>query len=83
MIEALDAVGHVGLGLVSCSIHLSCCSFDLQRGEEALHRGIVPDVACPAHGADDAVAAIGGMQQRIGPSSSVAIAGASVTTDNA
>jgi hypothetical protein len=56
-------------------------SFDLQRGEESLHRRIVPDVAVLAHPTDNAVigdqalelfagllaAAIGMTQQRVRP----------------
>ena len=80
IIEALDVIEHIGLGFVPRPIGLARRSLGLQRGEEALHRRIVPDVARAAHRADDAVighqalellagvlaAAIGVMQQRIG-----------------
>ena len=45
IVEALDVVEHVRLGLISCSVQLSCRSFCLERREEALHRRIVPDIA--------------------------------------
>ena len=49
IVEALDVIEHVGFGLVSRAILLVRRPFGLERGEEALHRGIVPDVAGPAH----------------------------------
>ena len=84
IVETFNVVEDIGLGFISRSIKLPCRSFGLERGEEALHRRIVPHVACPAHGADDAVishqplelfagvlaAPIGVMQQRIGPAAS-------------
>src|SRR6266702_3987550 len=45
IVEALDVVEHVGLGLIPRPVHLARCSLGLQRREEALHRRIVPDVA--------------------------------------
>jgi len=53
-VEPLDVVEHVCLGLVSRSIVLARRAFGFQRREEALHRGIVPDVAGSAHAAHDA-----------------------------
>lgn len=47
IVEALDVVEHVGSGLVSGSVHFARSPFGLQRGEEALHRRIVPDVDLP------------------------------------
>ena len=44
IVEALDVVEHVGLGLVACSVHLARCSLGLQRREEAFHHRVVPDV---------------------------------------
>ena len=45
IIDALDVIEHVGLGLDSRAVRLARRAFGLQRGEEALHRCIVPDVA--------------------------------------
>ena len=55
IVEALDVIEHVGFGLVSRAVHLARRPFDLERGEEALHRGIVPDVGHPAHATGHAV----------------------------
>lgn len=55
VIEALDVLEHVGLGLVPRPVRLAGRSLGFQRGEEALHRRIIPDIARPAHGAGDAV----------------------------
>ena len=45
IVEALDVVEHIGLGLVACAVRLARRSLSLQRREEAFHRRIVPDVA--------------------------------------
>ena len=45
IVEALDIVEHIGPGLIACPIDLTPDALDLERGEEALHRGIVPAVA--------------------------------------
>ncbi len=80
VVEALDVIEHIGLGLIPCPVCFARGSLCLERGEEALHRRIVPDVARAAHAAGDAVVgdealelfagvlatAIGMMQQRIG-----------------
>jgi hypothetical protein len=42
IVEALDVVEHVGLGLVACPVRFACRSFGFQRREEALHRRIIP-----------------------------------------
>ncbi len=55
IVEALDVIKHIGLGLGSCTVHLRGRAFGLQRGEEALHHRIVPDIACPTHAAGDPV----------------------------
>ena len=55
VVEPLDIVEHVGPGLVSGAIHLASDALGFQRGEEALHRRIVPDIAGPAHAASDAM----------------------------
>ncbi len=55
VVEALDVIEHVGLGLGSSAVHLCGRAFSFQRGEEALHHRIVPDVARPTHAAGDAV----------------------------
>ena len=55
IIEALDVIEHVRFGLVSRAVRLVRRPFGLERGEEVLHRGIVPDVVGPAHATDHAV----------------------------
>src|SRR5271168_5499426 len=55
IIEAFDVVEHISLGLVARPIRFARRALGLQRGEEALHRRIVPDVARTAHRADNAV----------------------------
>ena len=55
IIEALNVVEYVGLGLDSRTVRLGCRAFSLQRGEDALYRRIVPDVAGPVHATGDAV----------------------------
>ena len=41
--------------LASSRVRYKRCSFGLERGEEALHRRVVPDIARAAHRADHAV----------------------------
>jgi hypothetical protein len=48
IIEALDVIEYVSLGLITRPIGLARCALGLERGEEALHRCIVPDIACTA-----------------------------------
>ena len=55
IIEALDIVEHIGSRLVASSICPARGPFGLERGEEALHDGIVPHVAGPAHAAGNAM----------------------------
>ena len=55
IVEAFDVIEHVGLGLIARAINLPCCSLGFERREEALHCGIVPDVAGSAHRTNDAV----------------------------
>lgn len=45
IVEALDVIEQVRFGLISRAVRLVRRSFGLERGEEALHRGIVPAVA--------------------------------------
>src|ERR1700728_707449 len=45
IVEALDVIEHVSLGILPGSIGFARCALGLQRREEALHRGVVPDVA--------------------------------------
>ncbi len=54
VVEALDIVVHIGLGIVPSAIDLAGGAFGLERGEEALHGRVVPDIAGPAHRAGDA-----------------------------
>ena len=79
IVEAVDVVEHIGLGLVPRSVDFTRRALGLERGEEALHRRIVADVARTTHRADHIViryqplklfaallvAAIRMMQQRI------------------
>src|SRR5260370_1865179 len=55
IVEAFDVIEHVSLGFVTHPIRLACCAGGFGRREEALHRGIVPNVARAAQRADDAV----------------------------
>jgi len=55
IVEVRNVIEHVGLGLGARPVGRARRSFDLQGGEEALHRRIVPDIASPAHTARDAV----------------------------
>lgn len=53
IVEALDVIEHVGPGLGSGTVHLPYRALGLERGEEALHHRIVPDVPGPTHAASD------------------------------
>ena len=55
IVEALDVVEHVGSGFVTRAIGFARRALGLERGEEALHRRVVPHVARPAHAADHAM----------------------------
>ena len=55
VVEALNVIEHIGLGLCPVAIRLARCSFRLERGEEALHRSIIPNIARSAHGTGDAI----------------------------
>ena len=55
IVEALNVIEHIGLSLVPRPVGLARRSFGLQRGEEALHRRIVPAIARTAHGTGDAM----------------------------
>jgi hypothetical protein len=55
IVEAFNVVEHVRFGFVARAVGLARNAFGFRRGEEALHRGIVPLVARAAHRADDAV----------------------------
>ena len=55
IIEALDVIKHVGFRLVTRAVRLVRRPFGLERGKEALHRGIVPAVAGSAHTTGHAV----------------------------
>src|SRR5207302_10321087 len=95
IVEALDVVEYISSRLTSGPVRFAPCAIGLQRREDALHRGIVPDVARTAHRTDDAVighqllellagilaATVGMMQQRIGlPRRQIAITRASLTS---
>jgi hypothetical protein len=49
VVKPFDAVEHIGSCLVSGSVDLVGGAFDFERGEKALHRRIVPNIAGPAH----------------------------------
>jgi hypothetical protein len=55
VVEALDVGEHIRLSprLGSCTFATS--ALGLERREEALHRGVIPDIARAVHRADDAV----------------------------
>ena len=55
IIEALNVIEHVCLCLVPGPVRLAVDALRLERGEEALHRRVVPDVARAAHRAGDAM----------------------------
>jgi len=55
VVEALDVIEDVAARGVPGAVDLAGGALGLQRGEEALHRGIVPDIAGPAPRAGDAV----------------------------
>ena len=55
IIETLDVIEHIGFGLVSRAVRFVRRAFSFQRGEEALHRGIVQAVAGSAHATGHAV----------------------------
>lgn len=52
-VDAFDGVEHVGPRLVTGPVDLPADPLGLLRREEALHRGVVPDDAGPAHRARD------------------------------
>lgn len=54
VVEPLDVVEHICLGLVPGAIGFPLCALGLQRGEEALHRRVIADITGPAHAANDA-----------------------------
>ena len=49
IVEALDVIEHVLFCVVARAVGFARDPFGLQRGEEALHRSVVPDVAVAAH----------------------------------
>jgi len=53
VVEPLDVVEHVGAAFISGSLNASVQPFGFQRGEEALHGGIIPAVPALAHAAHD------------------------------
>lgn len=55
IVEAFDVVDNIGAGFISCAIHFAGGAFSLQRLEEAFRRRVVPDIACSAPRACDAV----------------------------
>jgi len=56
VVEALDGVERVGMGVVSGAVDVSGRPPGLQRGEDARHRRIAPDIPGPARRAGDPVA---------------------------
>jgi hypothetical protein len=55
IVEAFDVIEHICLRIISAPVRLLPRALGLERREEALHRGIVPDVPRATHRADDAV----------------------------
>src|SRR6266480_6171840 len=48
VVKSLDIVEHTGPRIVSAAVGLASGPLSLQRGEEALHRRVVPEIACAA-----------------------------------
>src|SRR5688572_30757906 len=55
IVEPLDVIEHVRLGFRTSTVHPTIDPLDLQGGEEALHRRVVPDIPGATHAAGDAV----------------------------
>ena len=55
IVKPLNVIEHIGFRLVSGVIQRPRGTFGLQRGEEALHRGVVPAVAGAAHATSQAL----------------------------
>ena len=55
VVEPLNVVKDIRPGFVPRLVPGAQHSFDLQRREETLHRGIVPALSAPAHAAGDAL----------------------------
>ena len=55
IVEPFDVIEHVGPGLVARSVDLVGGALGLERGEEAFHRRVVPDIAAERERARDAV----------------------------
>ena len=49
IVEALDVIEHISLGLFSAPVRLAIDALGFKRREEALHRRVVPDIARAAH----------------------------------
>ena len=47
--EALDVIEHVHLSVIPRPIALASGVLGIERREEALHRGVVPDISRSAH----------------------------------
>ena len=54
VVEAFDIIEHVSLHLRSRAVDRLPDPLGLERGEEASHRGVVPDISGPAHRTGDA-----------------------------
>lgn len=57
IVEPFHVIEHIGPRLVPRGVPSAARPFRLQRREEALHGGVVPAVAAPAHATDNAVVA--------------------------
>ena len=55
IVKALDVIEHVGFRLIACAVQHTGGALSLQRGEEAFHRRVVPDVAKTAHATSQAL----------------------------
>ena len=55
VVEAFDVIEHVCLRLGSRSLDLLPDPLGFERGEDAFHCGVIPDIAGPAHRTGDAI----------------------------
>ena len=55
VVETLNVVEHVSACLIAGAVDFARCAFGFERGEEALHGGVVPDVARAAHATDNTI----------------------------
>src|SRR3546814_9315266 len=66
VVEAFDIIEHVVLRLRPRAVDLLPDPLGLERGEEALHGGIIPYIAGPAHRAGDPIVGHEPLELQIG-----------------